>query len=182
VAVSDCLWRWLWVVVVGGGCYGASIGLWRAPAQAGWVAVKMALLILVTLGVNGVFNGMMAAVLATGLALSSLLLMALAPVVWLFAQATAAIGFMSVLALAFWLVAIGFGLRLILRGARLRGARLRGATSTGLLATWALIFLTVTLQMSTTLRPILGTAGRLLPGERRFFLEHWARSLGDSRP
>jgi len=82
---------------------------------------------------------------------------------------------MGVLALAFWLVAIGFALRLILRG-----ARLSGATSTGLLVTWALIFGAVTLQMSTTLRPILGTADRLLPGERRFFLEQWARSLGDS--
>jgi hypothetical protein len=61
------LWCWLGVVVVGGGCYGASIGMWRAPAQAGWVAVKMPLLILLTLGVNGVFNGMLAAVLGTGL-------------------------------------------------------------------------------------------------------------------
>jgi hypothetical protein len=61
------LWRWLVVVGVGGGCYGASIGLWRAPEQAGWVAVKMPLLIGLTLGVNGVFNGMLAAVLGTGL-------------------------------------------------------------------------------------------------------------------
>jgi len=66
-ASGERLWRWLWVVVVGGGCYGASIGLWRAPAQAGWVAVKMPLLILLTLAVNGVFNGMLAAVLRTGL-------------------------------------------------------------------------------------------------------------------
>jgi hypothetical protein len=63
----DRWWRWLLVVGVGGGSYGASIGLWRAPEQAVWVAVKMPLLILLTLGVNGVFNGMLAAVLGTGL-------------------------------------------------------------------------------------------------------------------
>jgi hypothetical protein len=100
--------------------------------------------------------------------------MALAPVVWLFTQATTSAGFMGFLALGFWLVAIGFGLRLILRGARLGG--MSGAR---LMAVWSVIFLAVTLQMSTSLRPILGTSDRLLPGERRFFLEHWARSLGD---
>jgi len=63
------------------------------------------------------------------------------------------------------LAAIGFGLRLILRG-----AGLCGVSSTGLLLTWALIFLTVTLQMSTSLRPMLGTADRRLPAECRFFL------------
>jgi hypothetical protein len=52
----DQWWRWLVAVVVGGGIYGASIGLWRAPEQAVWVAVKMPLLILLTLGVNGVFT------------------------------------------------------------------------------------------------------------------------------
>ena len=100
------LCRRMVVVGLGGGSDGASIGLWRAPEQALWVAV-------------------------------------------------------------------GFGLRLILSGARL--ARASGSS---LLLVWTVIFLTVTLQMSTSLRPILGTSERLLPGERRFFLEHWARSLG----
>lgn len=58
---------WLMVVGVGGASYGASIGMWRAPEQAGWVALKMPVLIGLTLGMNGVFNGMMAAVLGTGL-------------------------------------------------------------------------------------------------------------------
>jgi len=165
------------------GTFSGGTQLWAAPVKIvlGIVASGLICLpsfyIFLCLGGASVRLKEACGLLVTGLALSSLLLMALAPVVWLFAQATASTGFMGVLALALWLVAIGFGLRLILRG-----ARLSGATSTRLLATWALIFLTVTLQMSTTLRPILGTADRLLPGERRFFLEHWAHALGDSRP
>jgi hypothetical protein len=31
----------------------------------------------------------------------------------------------------------------------------------------------VSLQMMTTLRPILGRSERLLPAEKKFFLNHW---------
>ncbi len=60
-------WAWVVVVIVGGASYGASIGLWRATAQAVCLAVKMPLLLGLTLGLNGLFNGMMAAVLGSGL-------------------------------------------------------------------------------------------------------------------
>lgn len=61
-----------------------------------------------------------------------------------------------------------FGLRALVAGTELLAAR-RG----GLLWLWAAIFLLVTLQMSTALRPLVGTAETLLPTEKRFFLEHW---------
>jgi hypothetical protein len=38
---------------------------------------------------------------------------------------------------------------------------------------------TVTLQMSTSLRPIIGPAEEtLLPQEKRFFLGHWVEVMG----
>jgi hypothetical protein len=38
---------------------------------------------------------------------------------------------------------------------------------------WMFMFMIVTLQMSTSLRPILGKSDTILPTERKFFPEHW---------
>lgn len=54
-------------VVAGCGAYGLSIGLWRAPMQGLFVAVKMPALIALTLTVNGLINGMLAVLLESGL-------------------------------------------------------------------------------------------------------------------
>lgn len=161
------------------GFFSGGVQLWAAPLKVVLGVAASALIclpsfyIFLCLGGASVRLKDAVGLLATGLGLASLLLMALAPVVWLFTQATESAAFMGALALGFWLIAIGFGLRLILRG-----ARLAGTSGAGLLSVWALIFLIVTLQMSTTLRPILGKADSLLPTERRFFLEHWVFCLG----
>ena len=42
---------------------------------------------------------------------------------------------------------------------------------------WAIIFVVVTLQMSTALRPIIGEAETLLPQEKKFFVNHWLDEL-----
>jgi hypothetical protein len=55
------------VIVVGCGLYGASVGLWRSPLQAVYVAVKMPLVILLTATGNAVLNGVLAQLLGTGL-------------------------------------------------------------------------------------------------------------------
>jgi hypothetical protein len=55
------------VIVAGCGLYGASVGLWRAPLQAVYVAVKMPLVILLTAAGNAALNGMLAQLLGTGL-------------------------------------------------------------------------------------------------------------------
>ena len=43
----------------------------------------------------------------------------------------------------------------------------------GHLALWCLMFVLVCVQMTTTLRPLLGTSDRLLTYEKKFFVEHW---------
>ena len=47
-------------IVLGSGAYGASVGIWRAPLQAVYVAVKFPLLILLTTLGNGLLNGIIA--------------------------------------------------------------------------------------------------------------------------
>ena len=56
-------------LAITGGCaaYGFSIGLWRAPQQGLFVAVKMPCLIFLTILINGLLNGMLAALLGSGL-------------------------------------------------------------------------------------------------------------------
>jgi hypothetical protein len=63
--------RWLWIcaltILLGCGLYGGVVGLWRAPIQAVFTAIKMPLLILLTCGANALLNGILAQVLGSGL-------------------------------------------------------------------------------------------------------------------
>jgi len=45
--------------------------------------------------------------------------------------------------------------------------------------TWVIIFVLVVVQMTTALRPLIGTAETLMPTEKKFFLAHWADCLRD---
>ena len=54
-------------IVLGSSVYGATIGLWRAPLQAVFTAIKFPLLIFLTCVGNGAVNGMLAQVLGSGL-------------------------------------------------------------------------------------------------------------------
>ena len=67
-----------------------------------------------------------------------------------------------------WAVGFYFGVRLVLIGARYLGVADRGY-----LVLWIIIVTLVSLQMMTTLRPIVGSSERLLPAEKKFFLTHW---------
>lgn len=83
---------------VGLALYGFSVGYWRSPTMGLYVAVKMPLLVALTLGFNGLLNGLLGILLGTGLgfrqsllallssfALAALILGSLAPVTWLMA-------------------------------------------------------------------------------------------------
>ena len=63
--------RWLRTCVLtttlGCALYGGVLGLWCAPLQAAYTAVKMPLLIFLTCGANALINGMLAQVLGSGL-------------------------------------------------------------------------------------------------------------------
>ena len=56
----------IWIVI-GAGCYGATLGLWRSPLQALFVAVKFPLILLLTATFNAGLNGMLAQLLGLNL-------------------------------------------------------------------------------------------------------------------
>jgi hypothetical protein len=66
---SDPRWMLICVTTIAAGCalYGGVVGLWRAPLQAAYTAVKMPLLIFLTCGGNALLNGLLAQVLGTEL-------------------------------------------------------------------------------------------------------------------
>jgi hypothetical protein len=102
------------------------------------------------------------------LALGGILLVGFAPVAWVFSQATNASKFMGSIHLVFWGLGVLFGLRL-LESALVHLNRCNAAV----FRTWAVIFIMVVLQMTTTLRPLVGEyQGAQLFG-KKFFLHHW---------
>src|SRR2546422_2312205 len=55
------------VILVGSGLYGCTMGIWRAPLQSLYTAIKFPLLIFLTCAGNGILNGMLAQLLGSGL-------------------------------------------------------------------------------------------------------------------
>ena len=85
-------------IIIGGAAYGMALGLWRAPLMGAFVAVKLPLLIFLTLATNALLSGLLAQLMGSGLgfrqtflallmsfALFSLITGALAPVAALMA-------------------------------------------------------------------------------------------------
>jgi hypothetical protein len=111
------------------------------------------------------------------LLLMTILLIGFAPVAWLFSQSTNSLCWMGTLHLLFWLVSTIFGLRFL--NAAFSHSRARSNAG---LNTWIIVFVLVVLQMTTALRPIVGTADTFLPdpSKKKFFLTHWFDCLRES--
>lgn len=172
--------------------YGAIIGSfsgrvqwWAAPLKVSAGLLLCALICLPSLYIFTCLSGSQArlteicGLVAGLLMLMTILLIGFAPVAWLFSQSTKEVAWMGTLHLIFWGIATGFGLRFLKNGFSHSKAR-SGAG----LRTWVIIFVLVVLQMTTALRPIVGTAETWLPTEKKFFLSHWWETMrtGGTRP
>lgn len=102
------------------------------------------------------------------LAMSAILLIGLAPVAWVFTVSTEGIYFMGLMHLLFWGIGTYFGMGFFKSGC-MSFAQSRG----NYIQIWSLIFIIVTLQMTCTLRPLLGTSQSFFQKEKKFFLHHW---------
>jgi hypothetical protein len=175
----------LLLALLGAAAYGIVVGsfsgdaqLWIAPVKISMGTLLSILICLPSLYIFACLSGIdarlraVAGVLFAAVALSALLLIGFAPVAWIFSQSTDSVAFMAALHIAFWAIAIAFGLRLFTAMARF----LTGSTRSHL-KLWGLIFVLVCLQMMTTLRPIVGRSEHFLPSEKKFFLAHWAETL-----
>ena len=163
------------------GCFAKHEQLWAAPAKitAGLVFSGLicfpSLYIFATLAGARVAISQLAACLAGALALAGLLLLGFAPAVWIFAESTDSFGFMGTLAIGSWIIAVFFALRFLKSV-----ISATGGTQKAPLTIWSIVFLLVTLQMTTSLRPILGRSNLLLTQEKKFFLQHWFETMDRS--
>ena len=161
------------------GSYSAGTQLWAAPLKVGGGLLIASLISFPSLYVFSCLAnsplrlGGIAAAYLCFLALLGLLLIAFAPILWIFTQSSNSLPFVGFLALVVWLLSF------LLASSLLRKLT-RRAQSSWQVHLWLLIFLTVTLQMSTALRPLLGTSQNLLPQEKKFFLTHWIENLDPS--
>ena len=160
------------------GSFSMGIQLWAAPVKIAGGLVLAGLICLPSLYIFTCLSGSQARLaemggLLTGLVmLMTILLVGFAPVAWLFSQSTESVAWMGALHLVFWGISTFFGLRFLEAGFAHSQAR----SSAGL-NTWVVIFVLVAVQMTTALRPIVGTAETFLPGERKFFLSYWGECV-----
>ena len=168
--------------------YGVVVGtfsggpqLWIAPAKIALGLTISALICLPSLYIFTCLSGSQArlvevcGLLAGLLMLMTILLVGFAPVAWIFSQSTESLAWMGTLHLIFWFIATIFGLRFLETGFSHSNARSHAGFHT-----WVIIFLLVAVQMTTALRPIIGTADTFLPKEKQFFVSHWGDCLKSS--
>ena len=160
------------------GTFSGGTQLWAAPAKIAVGLMLSALICLPSLYIFTCLGGSQArlvevfGLLSGLLMLMTILLIGFAPVAWIFSQSTESLAWMGALHLIFWFIATVFGLRFLEAGFAHSNAR-----SLAGFRTWVVIFLLVALQMTTALRPILGTAETFLPTRKQFFVAHWSQCL-----
>ncbi|MDB4142280.1 hypothetical protein N9733_02315 [Akkermansiaceae bacterium] len=164
------------------GCFSFNDQLWAAPLKTIMGLIISAVICLPSLYIFTALTGTslklpeIATGLAATLALIAALLLGFTPVLWVFSQSTEFEPFFGFLVLLAWLIAVGFG-----TGVLVKMLKHTETTKTTPLRIWIGIFILVTLQMSTTLRPIIGESDTLFTSEKRFFLEHWGAEMTPDR-
>jgi hypothetical protein len=159
------------------GTFSGDTQLWAAPVKIAGGLLLSALICLPSLYIFACLGGSqarlgdVAGLLAGLLALMTVLLIGFAPVAWVFSQSTRSVASMGALHLLFWIIATCFGLRF------LRAGFAKFHTAPGGLRLWMIIFLLVMAQMTTALRPLVGTGDTFLPVEKKFFVAHWLQCL-----
>ena len=156
------------------GTFTGGVQLWMAPLKVAGGLMVSALICLPSLYVFSCLAGSQArlthviGLVAGLLMLTTILLIGFAPVAWVFSQSTTSVVMMGALHLVFWFVATCFGWRFLRSGFEHLSAQ-----SGGTLGVWFVLFVLVCLQMTTALRPIIGSAPTAFPTEKKFFISHW---------
>ncbi len=167
----------LYGVVVG--TFAGGQQLWAAPVKIAGGLLWSGLICLPSLYIFTCLAGSRASIrqvagLVAGLlALMTLLLIGFAPVAWVFSQSTESVVVMGSLHLLFWAVAMYFAVSFFGAGFR----SLVTNKDSGVMHVWLTVFVVVVLQMSTALRPIVGTSDKFLPEQKRFFVGYWLDNL-----
>lgn len=110
--------------------------------------------------------------LLVSLALSGILLVGFAPIAWIFSQSTSTAAFMGGMHILFWMCGTYFGLRLLITSFSFLNLR-----RIGVLTFWAVIYIVVSFQMATALRPMIGPFETYELQGKKFFLAHWGECI-----
>jgi hypothetical protein len=174
------------IAIVSALIYGFVVGtfsghqqLWIAPVKVAGGMLFSTLICLPSLYIFACLSGSQARLaevfgLVMGmLMLTNILLIGFAPVAWLFSQSTESVNWMGTLHLVFFFIAAIFGLRFLKTAFSHSHARSDAGFNT-----WLVIFILVVVQMTTALRPIVGTSDTFFPKEKKFFLSYWSECLG----
>jgi hypothetical protein len=157
------------------GSFSGDVQWFAAPIKIVGGAALSALLCYPSLYIFGCLSGakitpvQVLSLLAGGLTLTSILLLGFAPVAFIFTFSIKTVAFMGVVHTLIWAISLYFGLRYIVMGL----TRMESRKDNNLITTWCVILILTMLQMTTTLRPIIGESDTLLTHEKRFFVEHW---------
>lgn len=185
------LWPWI-IQLLGWGLifhalYGLAMALFGGWGVACITIIKVPLIALCSLAlclpsfyillcVGGMqITLVQALTLASGvLAMTGLMLLGLAPVAWLFSVSTTSVGFVTILNLVLWFIALMIARRFL---SFLQGSKKMGYTSG--ISWWIVIYLIVSLQMATTMRPLLTkpVTGDWWSAEKKAFIVHFFDTL-----
>ncbi|MEP7014240.1 MAG: hypothetical protein ABI925_02255 [Verrucomicrobiota bacterium] len=165
------------IILIGSGIYGFTLGIWRAPLQSLYTAIKFPLLVFLTCTGNAIVNGMLAQILGSGLsfkqtsfailmsfAIAATILAGFSPItlfIWYNAPSlgsTAAILGHSIMLLSH-VCAIAFAGVIANRRLfdLLRKISVRDATARAVLFTWLAGNLFLGAQLAWNLRPFIGS-------------------------
>lgn len=179
------MWALLFVTLAGFAAYGLVVGSfsggeqwWAAPlkivtgtAVCGAICFP-SLYIFVSLSGAEVRTHHVLGMLLGALASTAVFLAGFAPVAWVFSQSSTTVSLLAPIHMLVWLVSLLASARVFGVGLKRWQAR-RGA----LIGLWVTILIVTSLQMMTTLRPILGHSTRLVDPTRKFFLQHWGETI-----
>ncbi len=165
------------------GTFSGGNQLWAAPLKITVGMIVAVIICFPSLYIFSALDGLnarvhqIASIVLGMVALTSLLLLGFAPVIWVFSSSTDFLGFMGFLVLGFWIIGLFFGTRLLTSAVQALGSE-----TSGYLKIWVAIFTIVTLQMSTSLRPLIGTSDTFFPEKKKFFVQHWLYHLDADNP
>jgi hypothetical protein len=181
-------WGMVGVVVACFAVYGGLAGFFDGGAQIAVAALKAPLIVVVAVGlclpsfiVFAIVAGDRARPadlvrrLAGFTAVTALIMVALGPVVWLFSVTSRSLGFVVVMHVVTWIIALMFGLRTLRAASASRGARRVSFL-------WILLLFVVSLQVTAFLGPVLVRAdgGALFELRRESFLGRYHRVLTEA--
>jgi hypothetical protein len=162
--------------------YGAAAGFFQGGGQVAVAALKAPLILALSLALclpslyifaalagAPVSRRLFVQLVAGFAGMVALLLVGLLPISWLFSVSSRSLPFVVWLHLLAWLIAAGFGVRFLSRGL--------DRQVPGALRVWLLLFLLVSCQVATLLRPVLwrGPDEGLFTRGKLSFFEHLGR-------